>query len=295
MNRRALLLLVLAGVLATPAAVAAGRTAPSGGQPPNSPDGLIVFSRCCTRTGIYTISPTDRSERLLYGPKYDDTPLTPSWSPNGRWIAYIAGPQAPGVWVMNATGGHKHRVTRAGGDPHSPTWSTTGTKIAFADLAKPGAGTYDIWVVRTNGTGLTRLTRTAANEEGPKWAPNDRSIIYERGRAVWQMRTDGTHQHRLIRNASAPDWSPGATHIAFIRGGDPWVASSDGNGARRLAHTPEEDISVTWSPDGRFLLLTQADRGDIQLMQNDGSVIQPLTQQPDLFNSWPSWQRRPGK
>jgi Tol biopolymer transport system component len=293
-NRRAILLSVTAVALAGPAAVTAAR-APSGGLPPNSPDGLVVFSRCCSPTGIYTISPVDRTERLLYKPKYDDTPLTPSWSPNGRSIAYIAGPQAPGVWVMSATGGHKHRITRGSGDASSPTWSTTGTKIAFADLASSGAKTHDIWIVRTNGTGLTRLTHTAADEGGPKWAPNDKSILYQRGRGVWQMRTNGTHQHRLIANASAPDWSPGATHIAFIRQGDPWIANADGSGARQLAHTPEDDVSVTWSPDGRYLLLTQADRGDIQVMQSSGSVLQPLTQQPDLFNSWPDWQRKPGK
>lgn len=295
MSRRAILLAAAAAtVLAAPAAGAIGR-APTGGIPASSPDGLIVFSRCCTPTGIYTISPVDGSERLLYKPKYDDTPLTPSWSPNGRSIAYVAGPQAPGIWSMNAAGGRKHRITRGSGDPNSPTWSTSGTKIAFSDLAKPGAKTYDIWVVRTNGTGLTRLTHTAANEGGPKWAPNDKSIIYQRGLDVWQMRTDGTHQHRLIRNALAPDWSPGATHIAFIRQGDPWIASSDGSGARLLVHTPEQDASVTWSPDGRYLLLSPVDRGDLVVLQSSGAVLQPLTQQPDLFNSWPDWQRKPGK
>jgi Tol biopolymer transport system component len=291
MNRLAMLNVLAA---ASAALLAGGSTAAGRELPPSPTNGLVVFSRCCTPTGIYTVSPTDGAERLLYKPKYDDTPLTPSWSHDGRWIAYVAGPQAPGVWAMNAAGGRKHRITRAGGDPSSPTWSPSGTKIAFGDLGRPGGKTYDIWVVRTNGAGLTRLTRTAANEGGPRWAPNDRSIIYERGRDVWQMRTNGTHQHRLIANASAPDWSPGATHIAFVRQGDPWVANADGSGARQLAHTPEEDISVTWSPDGRYLLLTQADRGDIEVMRSDGTDLQALTQQPDLFNSWPSWQRKPG-
>ena len=281
-------------VCASIATLAGVGAAAGGGLPPGSRDGLVVFARCCTPTGIYTISPTDGTERLLYKPKYDDTPLTPSWSPNGRSIAYIAGPQAPGIWVMSPTGSRKHRIARGSGDPNSPTWSATGTKIAFADLARPGAKTYDIWVVRTNGSGLTRLTHTAANEGEPKWAPNDKSIVYQRGRDVWQMRPDGTHQHRLIADASAPDWSPGATHVAFIRQGNPWVANADGSGARQLADTPEQDASVTWSPDGRYLLLGQADRGDIQVMQSSGASLQPLTQQPDLFNSWPDWQRKPG-
>jgi Tol biopolymer transport system component len=277
------------------AALAGVPAAAGGGLPPSSPDGLVVFTRCCSPTGIYTISPTDGTERLLYKPKYDDTPLAPAWSPNGRSIAYVAGPQAPGIWAMTATGGRKHRITRGNGDASSPTWSTTGTQIAFADLAKPGAKTHDIWVVRTNGASLKRLTHTAADESEPKWAPNDRSIVYERGNDVWEMRTDGTHQHRLIPNATSPDWSPGSTHIAFIRGGDPWIAKADGSGARMLAHTPEEDVSVAWSPDGRFLLLAQIDRGDIEVMQSNGSGLQsPLTQQPDLFNSWPDWQRKPG-
>ncbi len=123
---------------------------------------------------------------------------------------------------------------------------------------------------------------------------DDSAIIYQRGRAVWTMRTNGTGQHKLIANASAATWSPGATHIAFIRNGDPWVANRNGSGAHPIAHTAEQDAGVTWSPDGSWLLLTPVDRGDIVIMRSDGSTSQPLTNQPGLFNSWPDWQRKPG-
>ncbi len=78
-----MLLVALAVVsVAAPGAVAAVRT-PTGGIPPNGPDGLIVFTRCCTPTGMFTLSPITGAERLVFKPKADDAPLDPAWSRTG--------------------------------------------------------------------------------------------------------------------------------------------------------------------------------------------------------------------
>ncbi len=280
---------VAALALAVPAADAGSGLTPS--------DGLIAYGYCCGlhATGIWVLNPRTGATKHVYTPKYDDAILTPSWSPDGRWLAYVPDVSVGGIWAMRPYGGGKHRITAGMGDAAWPTWSVTGTAIAFGDLARRGAKQHDIWIVRTNGSGLARLTQSAAEEGEPAWAPNDRSIAYRRGRDIWLMRTNGTGQHRILRNASSPAWSPGATHIAFIRNGDPWIAKANGTGAKRVVQTVDEAVSVTWSPGGYWLVVAPANRGDLLLVRTDGSTTQTITQDPGAFHNWPAWQRLPKK
>ena len=56
-------------------------------------------------------------------------------------------------------------------------------------------------------------------------------------------------------------------------------------------HEPTQQISVTWSPDGRWLVTGPIDRGDLVLVQANGASTKSLTRQPGFFNADPSWQR----
>ena len=257
-----------------------------------SRNGLVAFVRCCgAGTGIYAVRPDGGGQRLLYRALHDDAPLTPAWSPDGRRIAYAPGVPLGGIWVMNANGTNRHRVVRGNGDALFPSWSYDGRKILFADRSSPRSGSHDIYVVNANGTGLRRLTAAPADETEPAWAPDDSTIAYVRGRDLWQMNDKGGRQRLLLRNAGSPAWSPGATTLAFIRGGDPWIVKRNGTGARRVVHEPAQQIAVTWSPDGRWLVTAPIDRGDLMLVRPNGSATQPFTREPGYFHAWPSWQR----
>jgi TolB protein len=279
-------------VLALAAAIAAAGASARGPYR----DGLVAFGRCCGGpTGIYVVRQDGAGEKLLYAPKADDAPLTPAWSPDGKQIAFVPGAPTGGLWAMQANGTKQHRITAGKGDPLFPSWSTDGTSIVFADLGSPSSQKHDIYVVHANGTGLKRLTTAPADETNPVWAPDDSEIVFARGGSLWRMNTNGSGQRLLLRNAASPSWSPGATHLAFIRGGDPWVVNRNGRGAKLVLHTPANDISVAWSPDGLWLLTSGIDRGDLILVRADGSAAQPLTNAAGYFNSWPSWQALPGR
>jgi Tol biopolymer transport system component len=288
--------LVTCGALTAALVLGAGAGADGDLTPAAGPyrNGLVAFVRCCGPTGLFVVRPDGAGERRIYTPRGDDAPLDPAWSPNGRQLAYVPGGPHGGLWVMGATGGNKRRVVAGRGDALFPTWSADGSRVVFSDLGSTRSGFHDLYVVRTNGSGLTPLTHARADELDAAWAPNGSAIAYDRGRGLWCMNPDGSGQRLLARNASSPSWSPGGTHIAFVRDGDPWVMSRDGTAAKRIVHMTRRQLSLAWSPDGRWLVTAPVDRGDLLLARADGLEVQTLTDEPGYGHSWPSWQRRAG-
>ena len=69
--------------------------------------------------------------------------------------------------------------------------------------------------------------------------------------------------------------------------------ASDGGEQKRVAHLPKAQIAVAWSPDGRWLVTAPLSRGELTLVQADGSTTSALTDSPGYANSWPAWQRLP--
>jgi Tol biopolymer transport system component len=283
------------GVVAALACAAVIAATPADSATNSGPyrNGLIAYTQCCRPTGIYVIRADGTGSRLLHRAVHDDAPLTPEWSPDGKRIAFVPGVPRRGLWVMSASGTALHRITAGRGDPLFPSWSPRGTSVVFADADGKRTGRHDLFTVWADGSALKRLTGSTTDESHPAWAPNGDEIVYERGRDLWRMNADGRNQRLLVRNASSPSWSPGASRIAFIRAGDVWTVRRDGTGAIRVANPLGDQTAVAWSPDSRWLLTAPLDRGDLTLFRTDGSESKTLTHQPEMFNSWPSWQRIP--
>ena len=114
------------------------------------------------------------------------------------------------------------------------------------------------------------------------------------GPALWAMRPDGSHQHRIYRtyaNAKRPVLSPDGSWIAFdgaSPGKQPFsdfdvqVVQTNGSGRRTVAGTGAYEIDAQWSPDGRRLSFSRWPRsGDwhsssIWTVRRDGSQLRRL-------------------
>jgi Tol biopolymer transport system component len=157
-------------------------------------------------------------------------PSAPSWSPDGRRLAFET---RDGVFTIRASGGRPTRLrgtTRADGEP---AWSPDGRTVAFTRRIR-GRPTVHVVDLRT---GRVRLLRRDA--ESPAWSPDGRRIAYTNRYAppynvdVWVMRRDGSRPRRLTRHPEfdlEPVWSPDGARIAFTstRGVDvaPWLGNA---------------------------------------------------------------------
>lgn len=213
---------------------------------------------------------------------HDGSAASPSWSPDGRALAYARG---DGVFVVRRNGSGKRHVGRRS-DPTQPAWSPDGRRITT-----PG----ELWVVRAAGTGQRRLAVGASSESPAVWTPNGRSLSFA-GRGVFVVDSTGGAPRLLSRLDEEARWSPDGSRIALVRPGTPreagiFVATSDGSRRRRL--TRGLDTEPTWSPDGRRIAFRRGVLvGDIYVVGSDGSKLRNLTRTPRLDERQPAWRPR---
>ena len=104
--------------------------------------------------------------------------LEPSWSPDGRRLAFFTGRDGNNeVYVMNADGSLPLNLTRNPMADTHPAWSPDGRRIAFVSV-RDGDG--EIFVMNANGSSVRQLTSNDVADATPAWSPDSKRIVYSR-------------------------------------------------------------------------------------------------------------------
>ncbi|MCS7285911.1 MAG: SH3 domain-containing protein [Anaerolineae bacterium] len=130
----------------------------------------------------------------------DDHSFSPSWSPDGRLIAYDGD---TGIVVVSADGTRAYKLTDDPDDTY-PVWSPDGTRLAFMHHQHDH---WEIYTVNADGTRRTRLTAPGLlekpyNSVAPAWSPDGKFIVFLTDRngkwEVYVMKSDGSGQKPLL-------------------------------------------------------------------------------------------------
>jgi TolB protein len=229
--------------------------------------------------------------------------LGPSWSPDGRAIAYTSYERessggAPDIFISRINQGTRENPTRGKTESNfAPVFSPNGSRIAFWS-SRDGNG--EIYVVNVDGSGLKRLTFSPSYESGPTWSPDGAKIAFTSDRTgspqIWTMNADGSSQRKLTSEpwADRTTWAPAPyNEIAFAAGPqtgfDIKVYDFDTSEIRALTHGEGTNESPSYSPNGRHIAFMSTRKGNKQIftMTRDGRDVRQVTTAGT--NEMPSW------
>ena len=126
----------------------------------------------------------------------------------------------PELYVMNKDGSGVRRLTNNTAAESTPTWSPTGTQIAFTS---DRSGSPQIWVMDTEGLNVRRITFGESWADRATWSPapfNEIAYsarsgpgfdvrIFDVASGATKTITDG------VGTNESPAFSPNGRHIAF--------------------------------------------------------------------------------
>jgi len=193
----------------------------------------------------------------------DRSASQPRWSPDGRYLAFLADPEdgSDQVWTLFREGGEAVQLTDTAQDVSDYEWSSDGKRMVLVlqdptpeeVAAKKGdkkKKTQPPWVV----------TRRQFKQDYVGYLDSRRTHLF-----VLDVKTKKMTQATSGDfDDSEPFWSPDGRHIAFTsnRTADPdsnyntdiWVVAADntdkGQTLLQITTNPGPDTSPAWSPDG---------------------------------------------
>src|SRR5439155_7813530 len=260
----------------------------SGPIPLSSLSGRIAFDNF---QDVWSINADGTGLRRLTRARWPE--FQPSWSPDGRFIAYRSEPNgSPELWIMNADGSGQHRLTRDGG---FPAWSPDGSMIAYA-TGGGTSGKSSIAVMNADGSGQRRLLHTDYGEY-PSWSPDGKRIALNSnlsgGPLMYIVDVDGSRVVDLsgVGDGGQVAWSPDGRSILFAshrdhpdNSRDIYVMRPDGSSVCRLTHQGAE--TPAWSPDGEHIVFSA---GGLFVMNPDGTGVTPFPTGQGGESTFPDW------
>ena len=122
---------------------------------------------------------------------------SPSWSPDGNRIAFIANDKS--IYIVNSDGTDPVPIFSDSVAIRGLDWSPTDNLIAFSAFGNEED--LEIYTIHSDGSNMTNLTNNNSNEVYPSWSQDGMQIAYNLAAdytsLLYIMNSDGSNQQEI--------------------------------------------------------------------------------------------------
>ncbi|MCW8931185.1 MAG: Tol-Pal system beta propeller repeat protein TolB [Gammaproteobacteria bacterium] len=196
---------------------------------------VVVNNDINAKKRVYTLAVADSdgfNEQIIL--KSRKPIMSPSWSPNGKRLAYVSFEKDRSVvYMQELKSGKRKTIAQFKGINSAPVWSPDGKRLAMT-LSKDGNS--EIYVMYIASGVLQRITNHYGIDTEPSWSPDGQSLIFTSDRA-------GKPQiYQIMINQRGRSGSP-----------------------KRLTYEGNYNAGASFSPDGKSLVFISRDRGSFRV------------------------------
>ena len=186
------------------------------------------------------------------------------------WRKHHTSSSTRDIGMSSQNGGKRSytRLTDFNGEDRTPVWSADGQSFYYLSEK---SGSFNVYRRNIDGSGEKQLTHHAKHPVRFLTAADNGTLCYGYNGEIYTLKegqqpeklkisiiTDQSEQNviRQIRTYGATEIavSPEGKEIAFILHGDVFVTATDYRTTKKVTDTPEQERSLSFSPDGRSLV-----------------------------------------
>ncbi len=205
--------------------------------------------------------------RARYVLRSDEPIISPSWSNDGKKLAYVSFERRkgqklgrPAIYIQYKETGKRVRVSSFEGLNGAPAWSPDDKKMAFV-LSRDG--NPEIYVLDLKSKKLTRKTKHYAIDTEPSWTPDGKGLIFTSNRSgspqIYRLSLETNKVERVTYkgnyNARAQMTKDGRYLIMVHR-------------SEKVFHIARQDLQT-----GRIKVLTESDLDESPSVAPNGGMV----------------------
>lgn len=173
------------------------------------------------------------------------------------------------IWEWNRNDNSFKNITNRPGEDRNPVVSTSGDKIFF--LREMPGESLNVYSMNMDGGNVVKLTDFESHPVRFLSGADNGLLAFTYDGEIYTMQpgkkpskvninvtTDKFQQIKKIdiNNLDDAAISPDGKSVAFISRGEVFVTSADYKTTKQITNTPEAELQISWSPDGKNLLYT---------------------------------------